>query len=239
VSLSEQQLVSCSGAYGPTACEGGWYYDAFNYAADNIVAGSSATMKSYGVNSESEYPYTESQTTQNPPAACKLPSMSPKSCRAFAQVSQNEADLMTAVATKGPISVAVYVADSFQRYASGIYTTTDCDGQEDANHAVLVVGYGTDKGKDYWIVKNSWDTWWGESGYMRMARNNNNMCLIAKYAFYPVLPSNSTVSTTKAPAKTKPDTDKNCRAFATRGECTKSAPYMNLYCATTCSNCAA
>ena len=58
----------------------------------------------------------------------------------------------------------------------------------DENHAVTVVGYGTDsKGFDFWIVRNQWGTDWGMDGYIYMARNRNNNCFIASNASYPVL----------------------------------------------------
>ena len=68
----------------------------------------------------------------------------------------------------------------------GVFYDENCDEKE-LNHAVLVVGYGTDKkGGDYWIVKNSWGKSWGNNGYIKMARNRNN-CSIANYARYPEL----------------------------------------------------
>ena len=70
-------------------------------------------------------------------------------------------------------------------YESGIWSNPECQGEGSKMHAVLVVGYGSDNGNDYWLIKNSWGTKWGENGYLRLARNRN-MCGVAKYASYPV-----------------------------------------------------
>jgi len=65
-----------------------------------------------------------------------------------------------------PVSVAIQANQrSFQAYKSGVFDGT-CGTSLD--HAVLLVGYGSEAGKDYWIMKNSWNTVWGEEGYMRM-----------------------------------------------------------------------
>ena len=76
----------------------------------------------------------------------------------------------------------------FTYYYGGIYYDLDCV-KTDLNHAMLVVGYGTDSSieMDYWILKNSWGEDWGDRGYMKLARNQNNMCGIATAATYPML----------------------------------------------------
>lgn len=93
-------------------------------------------------------------------------------------------DLICVLGSVGPISVAVDSTD-FRQYGGGIFNDDDCN--YDPDHAVLVVGYGTLGKDDYWIVKNSWGTRWGESGYIRMSRNTKNQCSIASNASYPVL----------------------------------------------------
>jgi len=73
---------------------------------------------------------------------------------------------MHAVATKGPISISVG-ATNWHNYESGIY---DGDCGLVTNHAVVLVGYGTENGNGYWIVRNSWSDTWGENGYIRLPR---------------------------------------------------------------------
>jgi len=99
----------------------------------------------------------------------------------------DEEFLREAVAAIGPISVAIDASSTtFQFYKGGIYDEKKCSDIH-LNHAVLLVGYGSDiVGKDYWIVKNSWGTSWGEEGYIRMSRNNNNQCGIATESTYPI-----------------------------------------------------
>ncbi len=90
----------------------------------------------------------------------------------------------------GPISVAIAVPDTLMNYKSGVYDDKKgCDGSGGQDHAVLVVGYGTDikSGLDYWLVKNSWGEKWGEEGYFRMAKNRGNLCYIATSALYPIV----------------------------------------------------
>ncbi|CAB1324308.1 unnamed protein product [Coregonus sp. 'balchen'] len=95
--------------------------------------------------------------------------------------------LTDAVATIGPITIAVDADHpSFMFYSSGIYEEPSCN-PNNLSHAVLLVGYGSEGGQDYWIVKTSWGNGWGEGGYIRMIRNGRNTCGIVSYALYPIL----------------------------------------------------
>ena len=104
--------------------------------------------------------------------------------KGYALVPDNEEALGSAVAAQGPISVTIGASEkSFWLYHHGIYNTSDCsrDGSSQ-DHCVLLVGYGP----GYWLVKNSWGTKWGDEGYIKIAKGENN-CGIDMEASYPVV----------------------------------------------------
>jgi C1A family cysteine protease len=175
IDFSEEQLVECAGIkYGSMGCNGGSMEGAFNY----IIANGQCTASSY--------PYT-SGTGQS--GSCK-------SCSAVAHLSScsdvkpNDQLSLKAAVARQPVSVAIE-ADTryFQSYSSGVLTSSSCGTNLD--HGVLAVGYGTENGIDYWLVKNSWSTSWGDNGYVKIARssstNDPGICGIAKQPSFPTI----------------------------------------------------
>jgi cathepsin L len=169
VSLSEQNLVDCSTAEGNEGCNGGLMDDAFQYI-----------IKNKGIDTEASYPYRATG-----PNRCEFkPADVGATITGYKDVtSGSESDLQAAVEGR-PVSVAIDASqNSFQLYSSGVYYEPACSSTS-LDHGVLAVGYGTES-SDYWLVKNSWGTDWGMSGYIRMSRNRQNNCGIATAASYP------------------------------------------------------
>merc|ERR1711916_72616 len=101
--------------------------------------------------------------------------------------TDSEQALMSAVAQQ-PVSIAIEAdQSSFQSYSSGVLTAS-CGTKLD--HGVLAVGYGTDAGTDYWKVKNSWGSSWGQEGYVMLGRgtgDSKGVCGIAMQPSYPTM----------------------------------------------------
>merc|ERR1712121_579509 len=170
--LSEQQYVDCSGRYGNYGCQGGWYQSCWRYA-----------MSAGGNMPESAYRYTARQ------GRCRFNrGQVVATVRSFHDTQPgNENDLTNALARVGPVSVAIDASpSSFRRYRTGVHYSRSCSSRR-LNHAVLAVGYGSEGGRDYYLVKNSWATSWGAGGYIKMARNRGNNCGIASKPSYPIV----------------------------------------------------
>jgi len=176
ISLSEQQLVDCAKfRYGNMGCNGGLQPRAFNYVKQNALC------------TEDEYPYkgTNSLLTQCQAKKCTTPGIPLGSMTGFKAVESTEQGLMAAL-TQQPVSVSLEAdKDVFHLYTSGIIQGPGCGNTLD--HAVLAVGYGTDGGKKYWKVKNSWTTAWGEKGYVRIIRGTDECGILNGPPVYPVV----------------------------------------------------
>ncbi|KAI1712879.1 papain family cysteine protease domain-containing protein [Ditylenchus destructor] len=180
--FAPQQLVDClaptsAGSYG---CNGNYIDSALLYAKENN-----------GIAKESSYPYTAMD------GYCQSVSSSSwhraritsyhNHYAADLDDNMDENTLKDTLAEVGPIVVVIDAnAPKFALYDGGVYYDPECT--ENPVHAMLLVGYGTDPNYgDYWLIKNSWDTTWGENGYMRLARNKGNHCGITVETAYPVV----------------------------------------------------
>ena len=171
-SLSEQNLVDCVTTCD--GCNGGLMTNAFDY----VVKKQSGLFML-----ESDYPYTGVDGT------CKFKkSKGTSKCTGYKNVKENsEKDLAGKIAKYGPASIAIDASHwSFQLYSSGIYDEPSCSSYN-LDHGVGCVGFGSEGSKNYWIVRNSWGTSWGEGGYIRMIKDKNNQCGEASMACIPTV----------------------------------------------------
>ena len=142
VSLSEQQLVDCSGPQGNHGCNGGWPSSALNYVRD------------HGIASETQYPYV---------AQTRTCTQNGGSFKISGYASYSGCNGLTNAINAHPVSVTVD-ATNWSAYKNGVFTNCATS----INHAVLLTGVVGGA----WKIKNSWGTGWGESGYIRLGAGN-------------------------------------------------------------------
>jgi len=167
--FSEQQSLDCdTTSHG---CGGGWSDSAFNTA-----------KRLGGLQLQADYPYEGRQ------GACRFNVAKSAASIGGTVVpgTKDEAVIRDFLIAKGPL--AVYLnANPLGAYRSGIIdlSLTDCN-PSGMNHAVTIVGYGVENGKDFWSVKNSWGANWGEQGYFRIARGKGT-CGIGNWVYAPII----------------------------------------------------
>ncbi|KAF4676629.1 hypothetical protein FOL47_005782 [Perkinsus chesapeaki] len=170
VSLSEQELVSCSTPYGNQGCRGGLELQAFRYVND------------HGLGSEKDYPYTASQSTCNITGVKRV--IKPHTIGYRIVKAGSKKGLLQAVVEAGPVTVGLDGTGVFQLYKGGVL---DSGCGTSINHGALLVGYNMNSEQPYYLVKNSWGEKWGEDGYIRIAIDDSEdgVCGILKEPSFP------------------------------------------------------
>lgn len=166
IRFSEQQLIDCDNT--DNGCDGGHPQNAFQWIKTNK-----------GIGYEDNYPYTEVKGT------CKKINNEYTLINHKRVTDGNEDNLKALLNEYGPIAIGMDASTiSFQLYKKGsIFSDSNCKKLV-LNHCVTLVGYGSNADGDYWIVRNSWGTSWGDNGYFLLARNKNNMCGVGRDSNY-------------------------------------------------------
>lgn len=172
--MSKQQILDCTHYtnrdarnlnYFNFGCNGGSIFSTLLYILNN------------GLELEADYPYTSQSGSIR---ACNYDfNKVAVNIQTFNGIGYGDVAGIKDVLNQQPVMAYFYVAWDFYFYRSGIYTTDMCGVCTQVNHAVLIVGYGVEDGKEYWIAKNSWGTQWGENGYFRIATGSNMCCIEA------------------------------------------------------------
>jgi cathepsin L len=172
-----QQCVDCVNNGADTCDLGGEMHDCYL-----------SVMKSGGLDTELSYPY---EATSGGGCRFKKGSVieGTTNFAGYKNVtSGDEVALMAAAAVIPTVSIGIDASSmAFQLYSSGIYNPLFCKNKMDQlDHGVAIVGYGTESGKNYWLVRNSWGTMWGMQGYVNMIKDDKNKCGVATDSTYPV-----------------------------------------------------
>lgn len=172
INIAPQVLISCETP--DSGCDGGEALTAYKYIHDyNITDETCSTYRARGLTNGANCSDEIKCLNCDPNAGCSVPeSYFIYGVEEFGPVKEEEA-MMSEIFHRGPIVCSIAVTDALENYKGGIFN--DTTGSVEPDHDISVVGYGVENGVKYWVVRNSWGTYWGESGFFRLIRGTNNL----------------------------------------------------------------
>jgi len=204
--LSQQNIIDCCKFQsGMNGCNGGMPSHAFNYVASKegawvgqIIGSQSGPKSVVGQDLLSSYPLKNCSLVDNTDGTCDFTSSGVDTTTvavngtyglsASVEVPAQDPNAMMDAVAQGPVSVAIDAGEALQHYKSGHMFPNECGTNLD--HAVQIIGYGTDSIGDYWLLKNSWGTGWGDNGFFKFSRQSYNSagtCGVLLQGQYPNL----------------------------------------------------
>ena len=172
INISPQVLVSCEGP--DLGCDGGEALNAYKYIHDYNITDETCSVyqakgHTNGLNCSDEVKCLNC----DPNTGCFIPtSYYVYGIEEYGPVNGEDA-MINEIYHRGPIVCSIAVTDALENYTSGILN--DTTGSTEPDHDISVVGYGVENGVKYWLVRNSWGTYWGENGFFRIVRGTNNL----------------------------------------------------------------
>lgn len=165
--LSPQQIVDCSKLN--SGCNGGLQSRVYIY-----LEGTQQCL-------ESDYPYVSGNSGKA--TSCHSCKGTISTLSSYKTVKSGDENAMLQAVLTTSLAIAIEADQKqFQMYKSGVL---DFDCGKNLDHAVTIEGYGSEDGKDYWLVRNSWDKSWGDNGYVKMVRNKD-LCGLSQSVVFPV-----------------------------------------------------
>lgn len=190
IDYSEQYILACgTGYYGDFNCASG------GYCRDVLVH-----LRDVGAPLESCYTYQAADAVcpvNCPDTGAPLVLFAPVVAIGEHSSYPGEAELMQEIYDHGPVAITMEVYEDLYAYSSGVYR--HITGSYQGGHAVVVVGWGSDGATGYWIVKNSWGTWWGDEGYFLVARADQANCAFANWSWTCAVEAPAVSAVTPAP----------------------------------------
>merc|ERR1712055_761121 len=165
---AEQQFVDCAyGQNGANGCDGAYPHAYAKWAGD----------RNDGLAHESSYPYLNTKPGLTCPSNLPVYNQGAKVSGSYYTYNGDEELMKKLIVEHGAVVASVKSKGPFQEYGGGVFS--GCHPGTSTDHAISVVGYGSENGVPYWLIKNSWGTGWGDNGFIKLARGSG-MCGIGR-----------------------------------------------------------